>query len=272
MLHLNQEKLQEVFQAFYTATGARVAIMDRDRKEVASYPQRMCKFCTMLRENPKVDKLCQASDEKAFAMCQETGETYAYECDMGLFEAVSPIYIGGQLEGYIMMGQVPATTGRWEVLRRAMKYVEDIEPLERELENLTTAPYDRLSSIAYLMNVCVEYLCSAKYIAPADNGRAKKIDRYILDHIHLNLKAEDLCQAFHISRTSLHYIVKQAYDMSLSQRIQHLKIEKAKELLAQKVDSFTICDCLGYSDRTQFYKTFKRVTGKSLRDYNFDRK
>lgn len=270
MLNFQVDKLTEVLRAFYNTTGARVAIYDEYLNEIICYPAAMCPLCVALRQSQDVDKRCRHSDKSAFATCAKTQKMNVYECYMGLYEATSPIVIGGRVEGYMMMGQVVALSGREEVLRRAGRYFQDLEPIKSLLWDMETIPFDKLNSITYLMNLCVEYLCSANYIAPTHSGKAKKIDRYLLAHLAEPLSVDDICDTFHISRTTLHNTMQQAYGVSVTKRRNTLKVEAAKTMLRQGSAVGEICEELGFSDKAYFYKVFKQVTGKSPKDFLFD--
>lgn len=270
MLSFNREKLGEVLRAFYNTTGARVAIYDEYLTEIICYPAAMCPLCVALRENKDVDARCRQSDKSAFDTCARTMEMNVYECFMGLYEATAPIVIGGRVEGYIMMGQIVALSGREEVLRRAGRYFIDLASMEKRLFDMDTIPFDKLNSITYLMNLCVEYLCSANYIAPTNSGKAKKIDRYLEEHLAEPLFVDHICETFHISRTTLHNTMQQAYGVSVTKRRNILKVEAAKTLLRQGCSVGEICEQLGFSDKAYFYKVFKQITEKSPRDFLFD--
>ena len=75
---------------------------------------------------------------------------------------------------------------------------------------------------------------------------------------------ETLAKKMLMSRTQLHRKIKQLTNMSITQYINHIKIQKAKNLL-QKTD-LTISEIayeVGYEDPKYFSKIFKNEAGKT---------
>ncbi|MFI3207213.1 MAG: PocR ligand-binding domain-containing protein [Clostridia bacterium] len=270
MLQFDMKKLEEVLKAFHSTTGARVAIYDISQNEIISYPKSSCELCRQLRSNEKVNAMCKKSDKKAFEKCLEIQKSYTYECNMGLHEAIAPIKISGKIEGFIMMGQVITRSSKFEIKRKIDRLFSENQSVLDSLERAEGIELYKLTGISYLMNLCVEYLCSAHYIAPSQGTKAKKIDAFISENIDRHISVEEICEKFSISRSTVHNLVKETYKMSVVQRINFLKIEKAKKLLLNKHRLDFVCDKLGFSDKNYFYRTFKKQTGKSVKEFLFD--
>ncbi|MFI3207555.1 MAG: PocR ligand-binding domain-containing protein [Eubacteriales bacterium] len=271
MLNFDPKRLKEVLKAFYISTGARVAIYNVELQELASYPQAPCQLCTALRKVEEIDAMCRMSDRKAFEICRETGEMFSYRCRMGLYEAIRPITLYHNVEGYIMMGQV--LSSKKEVLNNASLYIEETEDIYKEIKNalgkMGAITFEKVESIAFLMNMCVEYLCMNNVILKS-GPRAVKIDEYIEEHIDEKLYADHIAAAFYISRATLHNIVKDAYNMSLTERINYLRIMRAKQYLLEGQSVDMICVKIGYNEKSYFYKNFKKYTGGAVSEYLFD--
>lgn len=270
MLEINYTKLNEVLQAFYRTTGARVGIFDENKNEILCYPQDICKLCKTLRSNPHINKRCVNSDKKAFEICKKTKAPYTYECDMGLYESVAPIVTDGKIIAYVMMGQVACISSKSEITDRASKYFSNMQEIESIVYKLKNISSDQLTSSAYLMNVCVEYLFSTATIIHESVDFFAKLDKYIAKNMRNKILADDVCTYFGISRTTLHYQLKNKYQMNFSQRLNYLRIEKAKKMLIQKTPIEDICGNIGISEKSYFYKTFKNITGKTIKEFLID--
>lgn len=266
MLNFDRKKLLEVLQAFYAATGARVAIYNLEYGEIASYPPVFGSLCHFLRQEPVIDAMCQRCDEAGFAHCKQTKTQHLYLCHMGLCEAVAPIMLNNRLEGYIMMGQV--LPSKEDVLRHASQYLLDTVAVQALLEPMDTMTLESLEGIGFLMNICVEYLGMRNVILTA-TSRAEKFDEYIRQHLAETLSPQDIANHFFISRTTLHTIIKDAYGMSLTQRINFLRIEQAKTLLLNGQAVEEVWAEVGFHDRNYFYKNFKRYTQMTVKSYLF---
>ncbi|WP_409967573.1 PocR ligand-binding domain-containing protein [Bengtsoniella intestinalis] len=266
MLNFDRKKLLEVLKAFYAATGARVAIYNLDHCEIASYPPVFGSLCDFLRQEPVIDAMCQRCDEAGFAQCQKTKTQYLYYCHMGLCEAVAPIMLNNRLEGYIMMGQV--LPSKEEVLRHAGQYLLDTAAVQALLEPMDTMTLESLEGIGFLMNICVEYLGMRNVIITA-TSRAEKFDEYIRNHLAEPLSPQEIANHFFVSRTTLHTIIKEAYGMSLTQRINFLRIEQAKVLLLEGKSVEAVWSEVGFHDRNYFYKNFKRYSQMTVKVFLF---
>ncbi len=175
MLEINRKKLNEVLKAFYRTTGARVAIFDDKKNEIASYPERSCKLCELLRKNPHIDTRCRNSDKKAFDACKKKQVIYTYECSMGLFESIAPVFSHGKIVAYIMMGQVVCLSSKSEILERARKYFRDVSQIEKAMSLMKNISTERLESSSLLMNICVEHLFSTASIVVEKPDKYKKL-------------------------------------------------------------------------------------------------
>lgn len=266
MLNFDRKKLLEVLKAFYAATGARVAIYNLDHREIASYPPTFGTLCAYLRQESVIDDMCQRCDQTGFERCRQTKAQYLYYCHMGLCEAVAPIMLNNRLEGYIMMGQV--LPSKDEVLRHASRYLLDTAAVQALLSPMNTMSLESLEGIGYLMNICVEYLGMSHVILTA-TSRAEKFDEYIRHHLTETLSSQEIANHFFVSRTTLHTIIKDAYGMSLTQRINFLRIEQAKILLLEGNRVEDVWNEVGFHDRNYFYKNFKRYTKTTTKDFLF---
>ena len=270
MLNFDKVKLNEVLRAFYNTTGARVAIYDLNENELIAYPKNFSLICYNLRKSKNIDCLCKKSDKKAFDICKKNKSSYVYECDMGLYEAVSPIIVNEKFVGFVMIGQIISGTSKKSVIDKTSKYI-GLNEITNLIENSEIIQKNKLADISYLMNLCVEYLCSAQFILPSGNGKAKKIDEYIISNLDKSISINKVCYRFGISRTTLHNIMKDAYNMSASKRINYLKIDKAKRLLLEGLTVNSICEYLGFEDKNYFYRVFKEYAKKTVKEFLFDR-
>ena len=55
----NQKKLWELLRDFYNLVGLKVCIYDSDEEELVYYPEKLSSFCSLLREDAKMDERCR---------------------------------------------------------------------------------------------------------------------------------------------------------------------------------------------------------------------
>lgn len=258
-LEFNLKRLDEVFRSYYTVTNCRVAIFDDEGAEVLSYPRQLCGICKALRACPEVDAKCRAMDRRALEQARRQRSTYIYECDMGLYEAVSPILQQGSLIGYVMIGQLVDGNNRDRVVRKCSPYIGDSRRLEELLQNGETLNREKLKAGAVLMSVCAEYLCLTKDIKRKQKHIFMVMRGYIQRHLGERLTVEGLCREFGYSRTALFNLFREMEGMGVLEAVNRMRMEQARLLLLQtELAVSEIAASVGIADGNYFTRLFKR--------------
>lgn len=99
-------------------------------------------------------------------------------------------------------------------------------------------------------------------------GRVQKIQGYILEHISEDLSVEQLAALVYISPNHLTRLFKKETGKTLIDYITGQRMFLAKELLEQNKLSVSMVSArVGYGNYSYFTKAFKKVYGKTPRDY-----
>lgn len=101
----------------------------------------------------------------------------------------------------------------------------------------------------------------------AKNVRIELITQYISDHIESEISLEDLSQQFYINKYYLCHVFKNETGLTLKEFINTRRIARAKQLLNEGQSITDLCYRCGFNDYSTFYKTFKKLTGKSPRKF-----
>ena len=107
-----------------------------------------------------------------------------------------------------------------------------------------------------------------------ENVLADQIEAYLRSHVYHALSLDDVCRQFHMSRSYLCRIFKEAFETSMIDWLIQLKIQEAKKLIRRGECNLTqIAEQLSYTSIHHFSRSFKKVTGlapsaylKSIRD------
>lgn len=100
------------------------------------------------------------------------------------------------------------------------------------------------------------------------NYLVARIQTYITEHITEKLSLQEISDLFDINATYLSQIFKKYSNTGFNEFITETKIEKAKALLKEtNLRTYEIAEQLGYENAFYFSRVFKKVTGKSPRDY-----
>lgn len=96
-------------------------------------------------------------------------------------------------------------------------------------------------------------------------GKTNKLTPEIIDYINNNcfkkISANELAQKCFYNRAYFSRVFKDCFGMTLTTFIQKKRVSKAQQLLTETDMSVNeICSYVGYSDKTQFYKIFKKYS------------
>lgn len=94
------------------------------------------------------------------------------------------------------------------------------------------------------------------------------IKAYIISHHQEHIYVSELCKQFHVSRSHMFQIFKQATGCTIYQYLIAYRMNKAKELLLQtNLSVLEIAAASGYPDLSNFCSTFKKHTGVTPSQY-----
>ncbi len=118
--------------------------------------------------------------------------------------------------------------------------------------------------------ICFD-ICS--YIREDKTGSHESMMKRIYGYIHANYQdysfsVQNMADDFGMSISNLSHYFKVQAGQTLSQYINRLKIEKAKELLRSENASLkNVVEQIGYSDVSSFIKKFKQLVGQTPGEY-----
>lgn len=91
---------------------------------------------------------------------------------------------------------------------------------------------------------------------------------YLKENYAQKITMDELSDTFFLSRSYLSSLFKKATGYGVTEYLQHIRIEKACELLATTTLPIThISEQVGYSDYRFFNKAFKKITGTTANEY-----
>lgn len=104
-----------------------------------------------------------------------------------------------------------------------------------------------------------------------NDDRVRVVKQIINDNITGSLKSDDIARQVNISVRQLNRIIKHSDNMNLAEFIRHMRIEKAKKLLASSHDSLdAIAEKTGFISGSVLGRTFKAVEGCTPGQYRKD--
>lgn len=113
-----------------------------------------------------------------------------------------------------------------------------------------------------------EFNVTAVVKNPRDEKLLNAIKAFVNENIeNENLSVSDITQAVGVSRTVLHVKMRNLLDMSISEYVRTLRLNKAKELLLEGLNISETAYQTGFSDPNYFSKCFKKKYGSTPTDY-----
>ena len=126
----------------------------------------------------------------------------------------------------------------------------------------------RANILELLIQIFRVYTKKNKDKTPYSKTVIDSILSYMKINYNKNINFEELSQKSFISHNYLCVLFKKATSMTMTEYIQHLRIEKACEMLLKSNKKIiTISNETGYSDIKFFNKLFKKITGKTPTEF-----
>lgn len=263
------EKLRALLKDFYAISHTRITVFDENLNELVSYPEKVAPYCAVIRGTYQGFDACMACDRAACQKAAKKHSTYIYRCHAGLTEAVTPLYVGAVLVGYLLFGHVfsyPSHEEGWAVIeKRCEPYHVNTRMLKEAVFAAETVEESYIRSAAQILHAVASYLILERMAAPKEEQLAVRLDAYVNEHYTEKLSAAKIAQDLNVGKTQLYELSEQLYGCGIAQKIRALRIEKAKSLLLRSKDlplSEVAFQC-GFEDYNYFITVFRREVGLS---------
>ena len=260
-------KLSELLKDFYRITHIRITAFDTQLNELVSYPAAVAPYCRVIRSTARGYSACIDCDEKACTYSAQMKDTYVYRCHAGLTEAVTPLFVGETLVGYLLFGHVFSYANKELGIRTILDCCESLRINERllidELQQAVTHSEEYIKSAAQILRAVASYLMLERMASPQYDPAALKLDELLSSRFTEALSVSEICRELKIGKTQLYALSNELYHCGISRHIRDLRITYAKELLTTKPDYriAAISERCGFSNYNYFITTFTRETG-----------
>lgn len=272
------KELEHLLEDFYRITSIRITVFDEQFREIVSFPESRPEFCRMIRSCSEGRSACAKCDAQACEFAAKHNKTHIYRCHAGLTEAITPLYVGKVLVGYLLFGHVFAYSSvqeGWEVIERCCaEYPLEPAPLFQTLADMPQLSHEYISSAARILNMTASFLVMERMATLQEDTTAAKLDAFISENFTKPISADQICEKLKIGRSKLFKLSHELYGCGISAQMRKLRMEKAKALLLDRPDlSITeIADACGYSDYNYFSTVFSQTFGSSPNALRKDKK
>ncbi|MBQ9544897.1 MAG: PocR ligand-binding domain-containing protein [Clostridia bacterium] len=263
------DKLRDLLKDYYELTRIRITVFDGNLSELVSYPEDVAPYCAVIRSNRAGFEACMRCDREACERAAKKRGTHIYRCHAGLTEAVTPLYVGDVLAGYLLCGHAFVYEDHKEGIAAVERLTEDLD-LDRTLlrKALRTArPMGEgfVRSAAHILHAVASFLILERMAALKEDLLAVRLNAYLSSHFTEKNCASEAGAHLGVGKTKLYELSRQLYGRGIAARIRALRMEKAKSLLLERRDLTVaeIASLSGYADYNYFITVFSRETGKT---------
>lgn len=269
----NEKELLNLLEDFYRITRIRITVFDERFQEIISFPDSRPEFCQIIRSCEEGYIACKKCDEEACACVLKEGRTHIYRCHAGLTEAITSLYVGKVLVGYLLFGHVFAydsiESGCTAITECCRRYPIDVDALRRTLRFMPQISYEYIQSAAQILRMTASFLVLERMATLQEDTLTAKLDKYLNDNFTKPITADRLCEALGLGRSKLFKLSREAYGCGIQQQVRKLRMEKARDLLMDQLnlsimDVATEC---GYDDYNYFIAVFSKFHGKSPKQF-----
>lgn len=269
MLRIDKQRLQEALKAFYVITKVKISVYDADFKEITAYPGQECSFCRLLQNSAAAKTMCEKSDAYLFRECVVQESRIAiHKCHAGLTEVAAPLTDNGVVIGYVIFGQVRSEQNAQafaaEVVSRCKDYGFEEGQLRRVLDSVQYCSDEQIEALSLLLDMTVSHIVSNRLAYKDAETLAEEVKAYLLENLSANLRIEEICRRFWVSRPMLYKMTKDDMPEGILAFVKKERLKLAKKLLLETTKTLPeIAAETGYGDVEYFQRIFKRETGIS---------
>ncbi len=263
------EQLQALLQDFHRITHIRITVFDDQLNELVSYPEQCAPFCQIIRSSPQGRAACAQCDRAACAIAASENRTHLYRCHAGLTEAVTPLYVGKVLVGYLLFGHVfcyGSEEEGWETICQCCQaYPVDFETLKAASNLCTRVSREYIRSAARILHATASHLVHERMATLQEDSIASRLDSYLCAHYCETITPQILCRELKLGRSRLYKLAQQLYGCGIQQQVRRLRMERARTLLLDhpEMSIAQIAEDCGYSDYNYFIAVFSQTAGQS---------
>jgi len=265
-----QLELESILQEFHNVSGFRVSIHDTKFNEIMAYPKDISPYCRLIQGTSVGRCRCIENDLCAFEHVRKDQAVYLYQCCFGLYEAVAPLYVFGNLVGYMMMGQSidNRESSKDALIQNALSVISDHKSLHEAVDKVCISDKNMILSFIKILDICAQYITMSNRFFLDKSDIADKIKKYLEDNYNQQITIEKICLVFFCSRTTATTAFCKKYRMGINACLTDIRMKAAKKLLRSTSNTIKeIAESCGIPDQNYFCKVFLKHCGMTPSAY-----
>lgn len=271
----DKDKIRSVLEFINAYTNTTVTLFDRHLNCVVDVGE-WKDYCLLIGDNESRLDLCKQCNHIHSQQATSQNGIVKYCCHAGIAEAVTPIYVNGNLVAYFMIGkfrdaeQLISTPNA--VIEAAQKYGLPVNAMLEAYYKLPELNEQQVDKAIAAIKICVQIIAS-EYIQVEHH----KIFTLIEDHVKQNYRSkiyiDDLCKLCDVSRATLYKIMYSEIQLSPIDFVYSYRVEVAKKLLTTtKMSLEKVAGECGFSDHKTFERAFVQFEKMTPAEYRQSKK
>lgn len=264
------DDLINIFSIITNAFNIRMSFFDKDMKEVVPLQiQPISDYCQMVQKELCLMEKCQSNDIKYCKLSKELKTTITYTCHAGLKETIFPIFIGNDILGFFIAGQVAHNNSIPDQILDVCRNHKESEILYEKYNNRKTIKEDKYDSIIKILEIITEYIIDKKLISIKSNLLTEKITNYLINNLEKNISSQDISDYFSTSLSTINKTLNKTVGLSLIRYSNRIKLEKACELMREdsSIRISEVAELVGFQDAFYFSRLFTKEYSISPKEY-----
>lgn len=243
-------------------------------------------FCSMAKLNYKGYQQCLRCKKLTLQKAEQIQTPFVGQCYLGVTEIVYPVYVNGQLQCILYLGNLYNSSLHENFRRCILRNAPHIGLNPKELLSLTrtlhTYQADDLISYIDTLSFIHQFIqftykqhptvCHRTLATPIYRGTMHPAIRQASDYISVHyqdiITLESLSDMCYLHPDYFSKLFKKETGISVSHYIQSIRIERAKELLYHTNEKIIdVSLAVGFNNLSYFCRQFKHLTGLSPSHY-----
>ena len=256
-------KNEELLQMFYRISGLKIVLFD-SRFHCIAIAGTRGGYCSFLHRSKRCLDVCMQSDMEGFRQAKRRGEAFIYKCPFGLYEAISPITLGEETVGYLIIGPAAepgeATERELIELARAQNPDWSEELLRRHMETLVRYAESDFSAFCDTLTVFAAYFENGEQLINSEKTIGQLVKSYVKRNLTKKITLAELSLHTHCSTVTLTEHFRREFGITIMQYVLQKRMQLAEQMLLETTCSVTdISQQCGFSDVEYFSRCFKQT-------------
>ena len=247
-------------------------------------------FCNNVKKNQRCLELCVLNKSKLCSKCKSLSTPFYNSCYMGIEELIYPVMCDKKLIAIICIGQFFSNldSSKKLIQKNSSLYNLEKEETENNFVSTTKSLDFNVEALDCYISILIQHLCLTFKLSLENKTNIKSNTNSSEDILYLHknnfiintttyfirenyeqpLTLKLLASNSYCNPTYLSHIFKEKMNTSITEYINNVRIQNAKELIDLTFKSITeISMKVGFNDLGYFGRVFKNIIGLSPKEY-----